>query len=98
MTGGHDARPTTDHPAGGAGAEHGLPVLAVGQRRHERQMAALARAAAEPTLAEADKDVRTLLAAIRMMGEWGLVTIGDALELAQARVRGARRRAGYDPT
>ncbi len=45
MTGGHDARPTTASPGADPDSGSSLPALAVGDRRHERQVAALGVAA-----------------------------------------------------
>ena len=66
-------------------------------RPSARQLAAARRAKDEPTLAEANEDLRTILAAERLMEEWGVDTIEDAIITAQARVRGARRRSGTCP-
>ena len=97
MNGGPDARPTTDQPSPDPDSDSGLPVLAVEERsRHERQVAALARADREPLLADAEQDLRKLLAALVLIHELGHSTLGGALIEARARVRGARERAGYE--
>ena len=57
----------------------------------------VAEEAPKPTLADANEEVRTLLAAKRLMDEWGLFEINRAVVIAHDRVRGARRRQGYDP-
>jgi hypothetical protein len=85
MTEEHDARPTTT-PAGGNGDSRPTP----------RELAAARRADAEPTLADANEDYRNIRAAKRLMKEWGVTTMDSAVAVAQARVRGASRRAGYD--
>ncbi len=87
MNGGSDARPTTRSP--GAGSPDG-------GRPSGRELAASRRADAEPTLADAGDEMRQVLGAVRLMGEWGVTTIEDAIITARDRVRGARRRAGYD--
>ena len=97
MNGEHDARPTDHQPSPDPDSDSGLPVLAVAERsRHERQVAALARAGGEPMLADAAKELRTILAAYWLMREWSVDTMTAALIEATARVRGARRRQGYD--
>ena len=58
--------------------------------------ATVAEEALEPTLAEANEELRTILAAGWLMDGWGVVRIKDALDVATARVRVARRRQGYD--
>ena len=58
---------------------------------------AVARADGDPTLTDANKELRTIEAAIWLMAEWGVETnIEAAASLARARVRGARERQGYD--
>ena len=97
MNGEHDARPTDHQPSPDPDSDSGLPVLAVAERsRHERQVAALARADGEPTLADAEQDLRKLEAALWLMDRWDLGKIKHAIALARNRVRGARRRQGYD--
>ena len=56
----------------------------------------VAEEAREPMLADANEELRTILAAWWLMREWGVDTITAALIEATARVRGARERAGYD--
>ena len=59
--------------------------------------ATVAEEAPKPMLADAEKELRTILAAVRLMAEWGVETnIEAAASLARARVRGARRRQGYE--
>ena len=65
-------------------------------QRHERQVAALARADGKPTLADAEKDVRIIEAAKRLVDEWCARSIDHAIAKAKNRVRGARRRAGHE--
>lgn len=83
-----DAR-TTATPAGRDGASH----------PSARELAGAQRAKDEPTLADAETDRRAIVAAKRLMDDWGVARwamIGDALAIAHDRVRGARRRAGYE--
>ncbi len=63
-------------------------------RPSARELAAARRAKDEPTLAEANEDVRAILAAQRLMDAWGVETIEDAIITAWTRVRGAQRRSG----
>ena len=97
MNGEHDARPTDHQPSPDPDSDSGLPVLAVAERsRHERQVAAVARAGGKPTLAEANEDFRTIVAAGLLMQEWGLNDFWEASKMARARVRGARERQSYE--
>ena len=52
--------------------------------------------AARVLLVDANKELRTILAAHDLMEEWGVDTMLAALLEATTRVRGARRRQGYD--
>ena len=56
----------------------------------------VAEEAPKPTLADAAKELRTILAAYGLMREWSVDTMTAALIEATARVRGARERAGYE--
>ena len=56
----------------------------------------VAEEAPKPALADAAKELRTIVAAGWLMDGWGVVRIKDALDVARARLRGARRRQGYD--
>ena len=62
----------------------------------KRTAEAVDRADREPTLAGANEDLRKIVAAGLLMQEWGVDTIEGAASLAGTRVRGARRRQGYD--
>ena len=62
----------------------------------EQTTKTVARADREPMLADASEELRTILAAYWLMREWSVDTITAALIEAAARVRGARRRAGYE--
>ncbi len=85
MIGGDDGS-TTDAPAVRDGASR--PSL--------RAVAASRRAAERPTLEATEKDRRAIYTAARLMKAWSVTTIAGALSVAEARVRGAWRRAGYD--
>ena len=82
-----NTRPTTTSP-GAERPDGGGP--------RGRELAASRRAGGEPALADAEKEVRTILAAYWLMREWSVDTMTAALIEATARVRGARERAGYD--
>ena len=82
-----DARPTTTSP----GAERPDDL-----RPSRRALATARRVRDEPTLAEANAEHRTLVAAELVMSRLGCPTLSGAIEKARARVRGARERQGYD--
>ena len=82
-----DARPTTASP----GAERPDDL-----RPSRRALATARRVRDEPTLADANEELRAIRAAARLMNAWDVTTIAMALRVAGIRVRGARRRQSYD--